>query len=77
MIKACAEKTFSSPRGWLKIDPKSNYSYAPAYEVTIGEKNKLMLQSENNEPLAAMETLKLPENMPSGSSGWRNTYLCI
>lgn len=77
MIKACTEKTFSSPRGWLKIDPNTNYSYAPSYEVAVGEKNKLMLVSENNEPMAAMEILKLPQNIPSSSSGWRNTYLCI
>lgn len=66
-----------SPRGWLKVDPGSQYSFGPAYLATWKEGMELSVSSE----LAGVETewdafrhvqLDTPDY-----AGWRNTYLCI
>lgn len=77
LVKSLSGKTFNSPRGWLKMDPVTQYTYGPSYLATCGGNFEVTLGTE-------IETIeeewsnftKTP--MPVGeSSGWRNTYLCI
>ncbi|MBL0154717.1 MAG: ABC transporter substrate-binding protein [Chitinophagaceae bacterium] len=77
LVKACTEYTFSSPRGWLKIDPETHFSYAPARLARVIENNKLEIGPDNNDTLAALDVMKQPSNSPGEATGWRNTYLCI
>jgi branched-chain amino acid transport system substrate-binding protein len=83
VVKSLTETSFDSPRGWLKIDAATQYSYGPSYLATCPKdpagKNNFEIsidkEAENIETeWAAFTNEKLP---PGESSSWRNTYLCI
>lgn len=77
LVKSLSGKTFSSPRGWLKMDPLTQYTYGPSYLASCNGHFEVTLspEIENIEEEWSAFT-KIP--MPAGeSSGWRNTYLCI
>lgn len=77
IVKSCTETTFTSPRGWLKIDPETNFTYAPARLAKVIANNKLEIGPDNNDTLAALNIMKQPSNATGEATGWRNTYLCI
>jgi hypothetical protein len=71
------EKSFKSPRGWMKIDPATHYSYGPSYLAECKNNMEISVKNEAEkieEEWAAFTSEKLP---PGANSGWRNTYLCI
>lgn len=77
IVKSCTETTFTSPRGWLKIDPETNFSYAPARIARVIANNQLEIGPDYNDTLAALNIMKQPSNATGEATGWRNTYLCI
>jgi len=77
IIKALTNISFDSPRGWMKIDGATQYSYGPSYLAACNNNMKIKIggETENIETeWAAFTKEKLP---PGENSNWRNTYLCI
>lgn len=77
VIPALAQKTYESPRGWMKLDPDTYHTYSPSWLLkltansTYKEMNELPdIEQEWNNFTAE----PYPEN---SNAGWRNTYLCI
>jgi branched-chain amino acid transport system substrate-binding protein len=77
VVPALCNVIYESPRGWMKMDPKTYHTYAPSYLVSRSANGKTkevkeLLTTENEwQEFTA-------EQFPEGtSSGWRNTYLCI
>jgi branched-chain amino acid transport system substrate-binding protein len=77
MVKSLTETAFDSPRGWLKIDAATQYSYGPSY--LAGCKNNMEISvGDEKDNIDAAWTAFTNEKLPPGeSSSWRNTYLCI
>lgn len=77
IIPALSALVYESPRGWMKLDPKTHHTYSPSYLVSwaTGGSNKAIQELATPEDeWIAFTTEKFPEDT---SSGWRNTYLCI
>ncbi|MBK7432605.1 MAG: transporter substrate-binding protein [Chitinophagaceae bacterium] len=69
--------TFESPRGWLKIDPRTHYSYGPSYLATWNDDMRIKIINEVGSVEAEWNAFtEVKMEMPE-YSGWRNTYLCI
>jgi branched-chain amino acid transport system substrate-binding protein len=73
-------QSFSSPRGWIKLDPSSNHIYGPAWLVKGS--NYFDLTTEENSPLDIDAewksfTAEIALSPTEIHSAWRNTYLCI
>lgn len=77
LIQSLAAKTFNSPRGWLKIDAATQYTYGPSYLASCRDNFDISIGPEVNNIDDEWTAFKKTA-MPAGeSSGWRNTYLCI
>jgi branched-chain amino acid transport system substrate-binding protein len=83
IVKSLTETSFDSPRGWMKIDAATQYSYGPSYLATFkknmpaGSGGEISIGDEK-ENIDAAWTAFTNEKLPPGeSSSWRNTYLCI
>lgn len=75
IIKSILEKTFASPRGWMRIDGTTNQTYSPSYLVSCN--GNLDFRVEGQIEDTAEEREKFFMERPEGySSGWKNTYLC-
>jgi branched-chain amino acid transport system substrate-binding protein len=77
LTKALTETTFNSPRGWMKIDPATHYSYGPSYLAGCNNNLEISVarEAENiDEAWAALTKEKLASGE---NSSWRNTYLCV
>ncbi len=83
VVKALTEISLDSPRGWMKIDAATQYSYGPSYlanfknNMSSGPGGEITVENETeniDEEWIAFTNEKLP---PGESSSWRNTYLCI
>lgn len=77
VIPALAQNAYDSPRGWMKLDPKTYHTYAPSWLITLTENGthkeiKELLTTEDE--WAGFTNEQYPEN---SYAGWRNTYLCI
>jgi branched-chain amino acid transport system substrate-binding protein len=77
VVNALSEISFDSPRGWMKIDAATQYSYGPSYLAACKSNMEISVGNETekiDEEWTAFTKAKLP---PGESSSWRNTYLCI
>ncbi len=68
---------FESPRGWLKIDPATHYSYGPSYLAVYKNNMMISVEEENTNMDAEWQQFSTQTLPPGESSSWRNTYLCI
>ena len=66
---------FNSPRGELKLDPKTNYFVAPIVQCSMAGGQDKMLMKRFDFPLAAWEAY-IERPTEGAGSGWINTYLC-
>lgn len=76
VITALTQVSLDSPRGWMKIDPFSLYSYGPSHLATCSGNMKVSIGSEAD----IEEEWKIFTSQPTlkgEASGWKNTYLCI
>jgi branched-chain amino acid transport system substrate-binding protein len=77
VVKSLTETSFDSPRGWMKIDAATQYSYGPSYLADCKNNIEISVGHEK-ENIDAAWTAFTKEKLPPGeSSSWRNTYLCI
>jgi branched-chain amino acid transport system substrate-binding protein len=77
VVKSLTEASFDSPRGWMKIDAATQYSYGPSYLASCKNNIEISIEHEK-ENIDAAWALFTNEKLPPGeSSSWRNTYLCI
>jgi branched-chain amino acid transport system substrate-binding protein len=77
VVKSLTETSFDSPRGWMKIDAATQYSYGPSYLADCKNNIEISIGNEK-ENIDAAWTAFTNEKLPPGeSSSWRNTYLCI
>jgi len=75
VVKALQQKTFSSPRGWMKIDPQTNQTYSPSYLVSCNGNFDFAIGQIIED--AEEERKNFFTEIPEGAaSGWRNSYLC-
>jgi branched-chain amino acid transport system substrate-binding protein len=77
VVKSLSEISFDSPRGLMKIDAATQYSYGPSYLAACKNNFEINIGNEvenTEEEWTAFIKEKLP---PGESSSWRNTYLCI
>ena len=77
IVKALTGKVYESPRGWMKLDPSTNHTYAPSQLISWagnGAGKKVEECEGLEEEWTAFTAEKFP---PDSSSGWRNTFLCI
>lgn len=76
VVRSLSGVSFDSPRGWLKVDAETQYTYGPAYLASYKGNMEITL----TEPEDTTSTWKdfSKQNMGTGErSSWRNTYLCI
>lgn len=75
IIKSMLQKTFDSPRGWMRIDDQTNQTFSPSYLVSCN--GNLEFRAEEQVEDTEEERRKFFTERPEGySSGWKNTYLC-
>ena len=77
ILTAIGNAEFSSPRGWLKLDPATNHTYGSSWLLSC--KNNMELSIEESTVDIHKEWREFTnETLPAGeTSSWRNTYLCI
>lgn len=77
IVPALANTIYDSPRGWMKLDPSSFYTYGPCHLISWsanGATKKAEQFKGIEEEWTAFTAEKFP---PDTNSGWRNTFLCI
>lgn len=77
LVRSVSGKKIDSPRGWIMIDPVSQYTYGPSYLASC--KNNFDITVEQEAEQVEQEWAEFTQITISAdeSSGWRNTYLCI
>jgi branched-chain amino acid transport system substrate-binding protein len=89
VVRSLTETAFDSPRGWMKIDAATQYSYGPSYlatfsqnpagksDMSAGSGGEISVGNEKENLDAAWAAFTNEKLPPGESSSWRNTYLCI
>lgn len=77
IVQSIANQKIDSPRGWIKIDPSSNYVYAPAYKAICTNNFDITIQDEHLDMETEFEQFKQVKINFAETSNWKNTYLCI
>jgi branched-chain amino acid transport system substrate-binding protein len=77
IVKSLTETAFDSPRGWMKIDAATQYSYGPSYLAYCKSNFEISVGNEKENVDAAWTAFTNEKLPPGESSSWRNTYLCI
>jgi branched-chain amino acid transport system substrate-binding protein len=83
VVKSLTKISFDSPRGWMKIDAATQYSYGPSYlascknNLPAGSGGEISVGNEKENIDAAWAAFTNEKLPPGESSSWRNTYLCI
>lgn len=75
IVKALQQKTFSSPRGWMKIDPQANQTFSPSYLASCNGNFDFTIEQCIEETSEERKNF-FTEKPEGAASGWRNTYLC-
>lgn len=74
-IKEIYDIEIPSPRGWIKLDQKTNYTFSPTYLVACNGNFDLTIETENIDREVEKEKFVAAKAEEQYSS-WRNTYLC-
>lgn len=75
IVNSLLQKTFDSPRGWMRIDSQTNQTCSPSYLVSCNGNLDFRIEREAGD--TTEERKKFFTEKPAGdSSGWKNTYLC-
>jgi branched-chain amino acid transport system substrate-binding protein len=77
IVKSLTETSFDSPRGWMKIDAATQYSYGPSYLACCKNNMEVIVKNEAENMEAEWSAFTNEKLPPGESSSWRNTYLCI
>jgi hypothetical protein len=77
IVPALCHTVYESPRGWMKIDPQTFYTYAPPVLIGQAEDGKTITINEFQDTDTEWKQFTAEKFPPGTSSGWRNTYLCI
>jgi branched-chain amino acid transport system substrate-binding protein len=77
IVQSIAGQKIDSPRGWIKIDPSSNYVYAPAYKGICTNTFDIVIQDEQIDIEKEYTEFKQVKINLAETSSWKNTYLCI
>ncbi|MCX6317627.1 MAG: ABC transporter substrate-binding protein [Bacteroidetes bacterium] len=77
VIPALTAYSYESPRGWMKLDPATHYTYSPSWLVTmnVNGNNKEIKELESTE--SEWKEFSSDHYPEDSYAGWRNTYLCI
>jgi branched-chain amino acid transport system substrate-binding protein len=74
-IKQLYNKELPSPRGWIKLDEKTNYTFSPSHLISCNGNFNITI--ENTVTDFEEEKKKFVEvKVDELHSSWRNTYLC-
>lgn len=76
ITRSLTDLIFESPRGRMRIDPHTYYTYAPSYRASCSGNMDIIITGEEDMETAWKEFVNQPP-VQGDSSGWRNTYLCI
>lgn len=77
IVPALSSTVYESPRGWMKLDPQTFYTYGPSRLISWSA-NGVAKTTEDIIGTEQEWELFSADKYPSDShSGWRNTYLCI
>lgn len=77
VVKSLTETGFDSPRGSMKIDAATQYSYGASYLAACNNNMEISVGSEKENVDTAWTAFTNEKLPPGESSSWRNTYLCI
>jgi len=77
IITALAEKIYPSPRGWMKLDPATQYTYSSNWLVELKGDREIQAITENKQVEEDWKSFTSDPFPPGDHSYWRNTYLCI
>ncbi len=77
VVKSLTEILFESPRGWMKIDPATQYSYGPSYPAACKNNMEITVSNEAENMDLAWHAFTNEKLHAGENSNWRNTYLCI
>ncbi len=69
--------TINSPRGWIKTDPATHYTFGPSYLAEYTALSEIKITSELSNAEDSWQQFTKTKLSAGESSGWRNTYLCI
>ncbi len=77
IIDEMKSTSIKSPRGWLKLDGKTQHFYGPSYLVKVKNNFDISVVSEEKNIEDIWRAFKNHTIGSGERSGWRNTYLCI
>lgn len=77
ILQALTEITFDSPRGWLKIDKATQYSFGPSYMATYSSNGEITVDEKNGTGEEEWTNFVSKNIIHGDYSGWKNTYLCV
>jgi branched-chain amino acid transport system substrate-binding protein len=77
VVSSLTGTSFDSPRGWLKIDAATHYSYGPSYLASCNNNMDISVGNGTGNIEAEWNAFTKESLPPGESSSWRNTYLCI
>jgi hypothetical protein len=77
IVPALSKIVYESPRGWMKLDPETFYSYGPSQLISWSANGNTKTVEEFPGTDQEWQQFTAENFPPDNSSGWRNTYLCI
>lgn len=77
IVKALTNITIESPRGSVKTDPATHYTYSSVYLAECNKLPEIKIVDELNNADESWQKFTKTKLLPGESSSWRNTYLCI
>jgi branched-chain amino acid transport system substrate-binding protein len=77
IISALCNKVYESPRGWMKLDAATFFTYGSSWLINCTSIEKTKQIQEYKATEEEWENFTSENFPPDSHSGWRNTYLCI
>lgn len=77
IVPALCNTVYESPRGWMKIDPHTFYTYGFSGLISWSANDETKTITEFHDTDKEWKQFTAEKFPPGTSSGWRNTYLCI
>lgn len=77
LIPALCKNTYESPRGWMKLDAATFFTYGPSILISGSTDTNTLDIDEYKDIEEEWKRFTSERFPPDVHSGWRNTYLCI
>lgn len=77
IISALCNKVYESPRGWMKLDLNTFFTYGPSWLISWSANETIKQVQEYKTTEEEWKSFTSENFPPDAHSGWRNTYLCI